>query len=196
MPRPTAPAAGTYTLFSFNSRRARPYHGGFPGFKRFNTFQKVKVVGAGNSLNTGCGAREADPAESKRDGRSTPPAGRNPFPSGGRKLGPPDGGGTEARSGGRRGDGSSVPPDSVRRTEASVRRTESGGTELPSPLRPPDRASVPPPSGGPSFRPPDGNGFRPAGGVLRPSRLDSAGSASRAPQPVFREFPAPTTFTF
>ncbi len=51
MPRPTAPAAGTYTLFSFNSRRARPYHGGFPGFTRFHTFQKVEVVGAGNSLN-------------------------------------------------------------------------------------------------------------------------------------------------
>ena len=60
----------------------------------------------------------------KRSGRSAPPVGR--------KLGPADGGGTEVPS----------RPNSVRRTEAPVRRTELGGTELPSPLRPADRASV------------------------------------------------------
>ena len=52
---------------------------------------------------------------------------------------------TEAPPGGRKlrpRDRSSVPPNSVRRTEAPVRRTELGGTELPSPLRPEDRASV------------------------------------------------------
>ena len=73
-----------------------------------------------------------DPKWKKLSGRSAPPAGRNSISI--RR--------TEARSGGRRGDGSSVPPDSVRRTEAPVRRTELGGTELPSPLRPADRASV------------------------------------------------------
>ncbi len=55
---------------------------------------------------------------------------------------------TEARSGGRRGR-KLRPADG-----ASVRRTEMGGTELPSRGR--------------SFRPPDGIGFRPAGGSFRP----------------------------
>ncbi len=101
----------------------------------------------------------------KRSGRNTPPAGRNPSPSGGRKLGAADGSsvrGTEAPSrrapsGGRRppSPGRSSAGRNIRPADgASVRRTEMGGTELPSRGR--------------SFRPPDGIGFRPAGGSFRP----------------------------